>query len=77
MFFFNTYVDETTGFTPHKLVFGKKAHSSSEFADQEITQTSIKYFDDLFTKITYIENIEKSKIKYKKYYDKTLNEHKF
>ena len=52
IFSYNTSVHEAIGFTPHKLVFGKKAKISSEFAKQEVLRAFVQYLDQLLTTIT-------------------------
>lgn len=82
LFSYNTFVHEATGFTPHELVFGFKAIIPSEFANQEIPRTYIKYLDDLFVKVTTTqataaENLEKAKYRSKLNFDKNMNPRKF
>ena len=48
----NFSVHEATNFTPHELVFGRKATFPSEFAKQEVPRTFIQYLDQLLTTIT-------------------------
>lgn len=82
MFSYNTSVHESTGFTPHELIFGKKARIPSEFADVQPPRTFSQYFDDLFSTITTVQasaaqTLKKAKAKCKKLYDRNVNPHKF
>lgn len=82
MFSYNTAVHESTGFTPHELIFGRKARIPSEFVDEQVPHTFIQYFDQLFTKITSTQaravvNLGKAKAKCKNYYDRYLNPRNF
>ena len=82
IFSYNTSVHEATGFTPHELVFGRKATFPSEFAKQEVPRTFVQYLDQLFTTITTTQttaaaNLEQAKEKSKFYYDKNVNPRKF
>lgn len=82
MFSYNTSVHESTGFTPHELIFGKKARIPSEFSDEQVPRTFNQYFNDLFSTIinvqaTAAQTLEKAKAKCKRLYDKNINPHKF
>ena len=78
IFSYNTSKHQSTGFTPHELVFGTKARIPSEFTNEKIEKTFIDYLDSLLTKLvttqaTAAENLEKAKQKNKDYYDQKLN----
>ena len=72
IFSYNTSVHDSTGFTPHELVFGVKALIPTEFAREAVPKTFIQYLDDLFKKITSsqataAENLEQAKERSKLY----------
>ena len=82
MFSYNSSVHEATRFTPHELIFGKKARIPSEFEEDCVPRTFIEHMDDLLHKLSEtqakaITNINKAKQKYKRNYDKKLNPRTF
>lgn len=82
IFSFNTAVHESTGVTPHEMVFGKKVRFPSEFADEKVPMTYIQLVDELLNKIVETESLatarlEAAKRRCKKYYDRKINEKQF
>ena len=82
MFSFNTSVHESTGLTPHEVVFGRKIRFPSEFADENVPLTYVGMVDKLLNRITEKESLcvvrlEADKQRCKKYYDLKLNDKKF
>ena len=82
MFSFNTAVHESTGFTPHRIVFGRDARKPSEFAEERAPNTFIQLVDDILNRLTETESLvvtrlEAAKRRCKKYYDAKLNEKNF
>ena len=78
IFSYNTSFKESTGFTPHELVFGTPDRIPSEFAKEQIPRTYQDYLDDLLTRLTTTqataaENLDRSKERAKKYYDRDCN----
>lgn len=51
LFSYNTSKHESTGFTPHELIFGKKARIPSEFANEEIPLTYNMFLKTLSDKL--------------------------
>ena len=82
MFSFNTSVHESTGITPHEIVFGRKAILPSEFADEKVPLTYVKLLDDILNRLVTTESmvharLEAAKRRCKKYYDRKVNEMNF
>lgn len=85
MFSYNTSVHEGTRYTPHELVFGKTARAPS--SDPPINETEMnvsysQYLTALFDKIRNTqaiarENLDRSKLRSKYYYDKKINPYAF
>lgn len=78
MFSYNITRHEATGFTPHELIFGKKARLPSEFAKQKIPLSYNLFIKTLAEKITETqatckEKLEIAKERSKQYYDQKLN----
>ena len=78
IFSYNTSTHESTGFTPHELIFGKKANIPSEFSKQQIPLTYNLFLKTLYDKIVETQSqaktrLESAKEKAKKYYDQKLN----
>lgn len=79
-FSYNTSVHEGTQYTPHELVFGKIARTPShEKAPEDVTNESYAYYlTNLYNKIRDSQeaarsNLERAKLRSKRYYDKKLN----
>ena len=82
MFSFNTAVHEYTGFTPHRIVFGRDARKPSEFAEEKMHNTFNQLVDDILNRLTETESLvvamsEAAKRRCKNYYDAKLNEKNF
>ena len=82
LFSFNTSVHESTGMTPHEIVFGRKVRFPSEFAEEKIPLTYVQFVDNLLNRMIETESLvvarlEAAKTRCKKYYDRKLNEQKF
>ena len=82
MFSFNTSVHESTGVTPHEVIFGRKANLPSEFAEEKVPMTFNKLVNDLLNRLVDTESmvharLEAAKRKCKIYYDRKLNEMNF
>ncbi|XP_043604719.1 uncharacterized protein LOC122577454 [Bombus pyrosoma] len=84
MFSYNTSVHEGTKFSPHELVFGHLARepTGEMMIEENIELTYAEYLRDLFDKINTIqqmarENLMKSKLKSKEYYDRRINPQNF
>ncbi|XP_076385682.1 uncharacterized protein LOC143264081 [Megachile rotundata] len=77
MFSYNTSIHEGTKFTPHELVYGRKARQPSNFPIEEAMCTYPDYVDNLITKLhnfrtTARNNLKLSKHRQKYYYDKKI-----
>ena len=73
---------ESTGITPHEVVFGRKVRFPSEFTDEQVPMTYIQLVDELLNRIVETESLafvrlEAAKRRCKKYYDRKINEQKF
>ena len=82
MFSFNTSVHESTGVTPHEVVFGRKANLPSEFAEEKVPMTFEKLVDDILNRLVDSESmvharLESAKKRCKVYYDRKINEMNF
>ena len=82
IFYFNTFVHESTGLTPHEIVFGKKARIPSEFAKEKILITYNALVDEMLKRLEETESLvadrlisAKERCKY--YYDRKLNQKTF
>lgn len=74
MFSYNLAIRESTEFTPHELIVGRKARIPSEFADQAIPITFIQLFNTTTTtQASAVKNLERAKEKCKRYYDRNIN----
>ena len=80
MFSCNTSVHEGTKFSPHELVFGHLARepTGKMITEENMEPTYAEYLRDLFDKIDTVqqmarENLIKSKLKSKEYYDIRIN----
>ena len=78
LFSYNTSEHEGTGFTPHELIFGKRARIPSEFANGKIPLTYNLFLKTLNDKLIETqskanERLQQAKEKSKKYYDQKLN----
>jgi hypothetical protein len=84
MFSYNTSVHEGTKFSPYELVFGHLARepTGEVIIEENMEPTYAEYLRDLFDKINTVkqmarENLMKSKLKSKEYYDKRINPQNF
>lgn len=84
MFSYNTSVHEGTGYTPHELVFGRRARfpSCHPIVEEEIDVTYKEYLETLFTNVYNIqslarENLVRAKERSKTYYDRHINPQNF
>ena len=82
LFSFNTSVHESTGMTPHEIVFGRKVRFPTEFADEEVPRTYVDFVDEILNRIVETESLafvrlEAAKRRCKKYYDRKINERVF
>ena len=84
MFSYNTSVHEGTKFSPHELVFGHLARepTGEMITEENMEPTYSEYLRDLFDKIVTVqqmarENLIKSKLKSKEYYDRRINPQNF
>ncbi|XP_068975109.1 uncharacterized protein [Bombus flavifrons] len=84
MFSYNTSVHEGTKFSPHELVFGHLARepTGEVVIEENMEPTYAEYLGDLFDKINTVqrmarENLIKSKLKSKEYYDRRINPQNF
>lgn len=82
LFSYNTSKHESTGFTPHELIFGKKARIPSEFANEEIPLTYNMFLKTLSDKLVETQTsarqrLQLAKERSKKYYDEKLNIQKY
>lgn len=72
----NTTKHNSTGFTPHEMLFGRRANAPSEVGDMRF-KTIMDYTQELQLKLLRMEveakkNLHKSKLKAKERYDKKL-----
>ena len=84
IFSYNTSVHEGMKFSPHELVFGNLAREpiSEIIIEENMEPTYTEYLRDLFDKIDTVqqmarENLIKSKLRSKKYYDRRINPQNF
>ena len=84
MFSYNTSVHEGTKFSQHELVFGHLARepTGEMIIEENMEPTYAEYLRDLFDKINTVqqkerENLMKSKLKSKEYYDRRINPQNF
>ena len=82
MFSFNTSILESTGITPHEIVFGRIAILPSEFADEKVPLTYVKLVNKILNRFVTIESmvhalLEAAKTICKIYYDRKVNEINF
>lgn len=82
MFSYNTSVHEATQFSPHELIFGRKARIPSEFSKETIDITYDIYVDQLTNRLRECqnkagENLNIAKENSKKFYDRKLNSQNF
>ena len=82
MFSFNTAVHESTGLSPHRVVFGRDARKPSEFAEENVPRTYVQLVNDILQRLIETESmvvarLEAAKRRCKKYYDRKLNERNF
>ncbi|CAB0031472.1 unnamed protein product [Trichogramma brassicae] len=83
LFSYNSSVHSGHGFTPHELVFGRKARIPSEFADKTIAKTFNEYLDETLSKLNTTqaqarENlIAATKERSKYYYDLKSHDREF
>lgn len=81
-FSYNTSVHEATKYTPHELIFGKKAQIPSSFDYSNNENTYETFLVDLTARLaetrkTAAHNLLHAKIKSKKYYDRDTNTQTF
>ena len=83
-FSYNTSVHEGTGYIPHELVFGKIARvpSRKRVLEDFENETYNQYLMKLNTRMQELqtaaaEKLNQSKLRYKKYYDRHINEETF
>ncbi|CAB0043169.1 unnamed protein product [Trichogramma brassicae] len=79
IFSYNTSTHTAHGFTPHELVFARKARVPSEFADKTISTTYNDIIDDIARKLNITlkeahDKIIEAKQKSKAYYDLKSNQ---
>ena len=72
MFSSNTSVHESTGITPHEIVFGRKAILPSEFTDEKVPLTFVKLLDNILNRLVTTESmvdarLEAAKRRFQKY----------
>jgi transposase InsO family protein len=79
-FSYNTSVHEGTQYTPHELVFGKVARTPTcEVLPEDISNESYaEYLTNLYNKLRDMQetargNLERAKLRAKRYYDKKMN----
>lgn len=82
IFSYNTSVHESTGFTPHALVYEREARLPTAISDETIPPTYVDYLKDLFRKISDIQataadNLIAAKVRSKRYYDRKSNPSNF
>ena len=82
IFSFNTSIHESTGMTPHEVVFGRKVRFPSEFADEQVPMTYVQLVDELLNRTIETESLASARLeaamrRCKKYYDQKINERKF
>ena len=78
LFSYNTSRHDGTGFTPHELIFAKKARMPSEFMKHELPLTYDLFLNTLTQKVTKTqaearERLCAAKERAKRYYDAKLN----
>lgn len=78
-FSYNTAVHESTGYTPHYLVFGHTAKIPSNLNFEEDPETYNSHLTNLFERIYDLQesvraNLLKTKERSKTYYDKYINQ---
>ncbi|CAB0038529.1 unnamed protein product [Trichogramma brassicae] len=78
IFSYNTSTHTAHGFTPHELIFARKARVPSEFADKTICKTYNDIIDDIARKLNITlreahDKIIEAKQKSKAYYDIKIN----
>lgn len=77
MFSYNTQIHAAHGFTPHEAFYGREARIPSEFVKRKVPLTYIDFVNNPAKKLSYTqsqaaETLNKSKEKYKQYYDRLL-----
>ena len=77
MFSYNISTHEGTKFTPHELVYGRKARLPSSIPPTDNIKTYPDYVDELIHKLHHIRqmarnNLEESKNRQKHYYDRKI-----
>ncbi|CAB0043507.1 unnamed protein product [Trichogramma brassicae] len=82
IFSYNSSVHTAHGFTPHELVYGRKARIPSEFATKSIERTYDEYLDDIIAKLNATqmqarENLIAAKERSKYYYDQKAHDRTF
>ncbi|KAL7286500.1 hypothetical protein TKK_0019237 [Trichogramma kaykai] len=82
LFSYNSSVHSGHGFTPHELVFGRKARIPSEFADKTIAKTFNEYLDGTLNRLNITqeqarENLIAAKERSKYYYDLKSHDREF
>ena len=75
---YNTAIHESTGYTPHELVFGTRALTPSNFPSKDYLLTFDEYLANLAENLAQLQtvaamNLIQSKYRSKYYYDKKLN----
>ncbi|CAB0042074.1 unnamed protein product [Trichogramma brassicae] len=81
IFSYNTSIHTTHGFTPHELIFARKARIPSEFTTTTISKTYNDILDDIARKLNITQReahdkIIEAKKKSKAYYDLKINSKK-
>ena len=84
MFSYNTSVHEGTKFSLHELVFGHldREPTGEMIIEESMEPTYAEYLRNLFDKINTVqqmarENLMKSELKSKEYYDRRINPQNF
>ena len=82
MFSYNTAVQESTGYTPPAIVFGREARLPTSISDDKVPATYVKIMREILRKIgdiqaTAIENLIAAKMRSKRYYDLKSNPEHF